>query len=261
MANPWETDDCAHLRSQCAVYSIPEAAARWCGVPENCIEAIVDEATRLSGTGFGRGVWQHPRVPCMEVHSRLMAEAIETGELPCGREDGRTVTDGSPVAAERRTVLGRDLRAWMIKALPNQKPPFLFDDIEQNSHTSISTDAYRALIADRDDYAKRADKAIEESRQLLKDKELLEHKCDTLLKKIEAMGAPGNRAGTTYLNIIAALLDAINGNLPGTERHPSFANDSELIDAIVKHFSGFSGLSRSNLSRKFPEAKRHLQAQ
>jgi hypothetical protein len=86
----------------------------------------------------------------MEVCSRVIAEAIETGAMLYGREDGRTLSDGSLIAAERRAVLGRDLRAWMIASFPNDKPSFLFDDIEQNPHTSISADAYRAVVVDRD---------------------------------------------------------------------------------------------------------------
>ncbi len=69
------------------------------------------------------------------------------------------------------------------------------------------------------------------------------------------------RSETTYQNIIAALLDCISGNLPGVEKHPSFPSEAKLIEAIDHHFDGYSGLSKSNLSRKFPEAKRALQSQ
>lgn len=69
------------------------------------------------------------------------------------------------------------------------------------------------------------------------------------------------RAETTYLNIIAALLDCIAGNLPNVEKHPSFASEAKLIEVIDEQFRGYSGLSQSNLSRKFPEAKRSMKAQ
>jgi len=70
-----------------------------------------------------------------------------------------------------------------------------------------------------------------------------------------------SRSETTYQNIIAALLDCIAGNLPGIEKHPSFPSEAKLIEEIDHHFVGYSGLSKSNLSRKFPEAKRALQSQ
>ncbi|MDP2783288.1 MAG: hypothetical protein Q8O38_01650 [Sulfurimicrobium sp.] len=71
----------------------------------------------------------------------------------------------------------------------------------------------------------------------------------------------GGRAETTYLNIIAALLDCIAGNLPNVKKHPSFESEAKLIEVIDENFRGYGGLSKSNLSRKFPEAKRTLQAQ
>lgn len=261
MSNPWEADDCAHLRAQYAVYSIPEAAARWCGVPENLLGQVVREASQLSSTGFGRGVWKHPRVPCMEVRSRVIAQAIVAGELPHGREDGETLPEGDMAAAERRAVLGRDLREWMIKAHPNDKPAFLFDEIERSSHTAISADAYRALVAEKNKLAKRLENAVEQYKQLREAKETLEHERNALAKQVEAMAAPGERAETTYQNIIAALLGALFGRLPKTEAHPSFPSEAKLIEAIDQHYSGYPGLSQSNLSRKFPEAKRNLQAQ
>ena len=69
------------------------------------------------------------------------------------------------------------------------------------------------------------------------------------------------RSETTYQNIIAALLDCIAGNLPNIEKHPSFPSEAKLIEAIDHHFDGYSRLSKSNLSRKFPEAKRTLKSQ
>ena len=36
--------------------------------------------------------------------------------------------------------------------------------------------------------------------------------------------------------------------------------EAKLIEAIDDHYRGYSGLSKSNLSRKFPEAKRALQS-
>lgn len=69
------------------------------------------------------------------------------------------------------------------------------------------------------------------------------------------------RSETTYQNIIAALLDCIAGNLPSIDSHPSFPSEAKLIETIDHYFDGYSGLSKSNLSRKFPEAKRSFQSQ
>ena len=84
---------------------------------------------------------------------------------------------------------------------------------------------------------------------------------EKLFEDFELPKEMSSRAETTYQNIIAALLDCIAGNLPGVEKHPSFPSEAKLIEAIDHHFDGYSGLSKSNLSRKFPEAKRALQSQ
>ena len=256
---PWESDNCAAMRAHYAVYSIPQAAALWCGVPEDQVEEIVREAVQLSPTGLGRSIWRHPAVPCLEPRSRAIAEAVESGDLPHGREDGSTVASGDHVAYERRHFFGRDLRAWMEKAFPNEKPAFLFDDIERSTHTAISTDAYRALKAEHDKLASRLDTAKTEYKKLREQKESIEAERDSLKAMVDKLGAPSERAESTYQNIIAALLDCIAGNLPGVENHPSFPSEAKLIDAIDEHFRGYGGLSKSNLSRKFPEAKRALQ--
>jgi len=59
---------------------------------------------------------------------------------------------------------------------------------------------------------------------------------------------------TTYLRIICALLDCIDGKIQGVEKHPSIRNQAHLISIISEHYQGYYGLSESNLSRKFPEA-------
>lgn len=261
MTNSWETDNCASMKAHYAVYSIPQAAALWCGVPEDQITQILQEITQLSPTGLGRSIWAHPAVPCLEPRSRAIAEAIEGGLLPHGREDGNTVAGGEHVAYERRHFFGRDLRKWMEKAFPNEKPAFLFDDIERNTHTAINADAYRALKADRDTLQKRIEKATESYKSLRQEKESIEAERDSLKAMVDKVGVPGERAETTYQNIIAALLDCIAGNLPDVEKHPSFTSEAKLIEAIDNHYRGYGGLSKSNLSRKFPEAKRTLQSQ
>ena len=67
-----------------------------------------------------------------------------------------------------------------------------------------------------------------------------------------------NRERDGLLRAIGALLNFISGELPGTRRHPDFLSEADLIRRLDEHFDGFEGLSASNLSRKFPAAKRLL---
>lgn len=260
MEQPWKTDNCAAMKAHYAVYSIPEAAALWCGVPEDDVARIVQEATPESTTGLARSIWDHPAVPCLLVRSRAIAEAIENGDLPHGREDGAPVSAGDRVAHERRHFRGRDLKTWMEKAFPNERPAFLFDDIERNTHTAISAEAYRAVVAERDALKRRLEKATDEYRKLREEKNAIEAERESLKVAVEKLGVPGERAESTYQHIIAALLACIAGELPDFTKHPSFSSEAKLIEAIEHYYKGYGGLSKSNLSRKFPQARRALQS-
>ena len=189
MSDSWKEDNCQSMKAHYAVYSVPQAAALWCGVPENTLQQIVNEATQLSGVGFGRGVWMHSLVPCLEPRSRAIAEAIESGDLPHGREDAQTV-ENDHVAYERRHVFGRELKKWMEKAFPNEKPAFLFDDIEQNSHSSITAESYRALKAERDALKGRVENAVGEFKKLRDEKSLLASENESLKAIVKKLSPP-----------------------------------------------------------------------
>lgn len=258
MSNSWEVNNCGHLTAYYEVYSVVKAAALWCGVPEDRVEQISKEARQLSGTGFGRGVWMHPNVPCLQARSRAIAEAIESGVLPHGREDGETCSEHDHVAYERRHIMGRHLREWLIQEFPNEKPAFLFDDIEQDSHTSISADAYRALKAEKDKLEGRLENAKTAYKELRDQRDQMQRELVALNKKLSGLDVPGERAEATYQNIIAVLLEVIAGRVPSIESHPSFSSEAKLIETIDQYYRGYPGLSKSNLQRKFPEAKRSL---
>ncbi|MFK5915590.1 MAG: hypothetical protein QM484_14585 [Woeseiaceae bacterium] len=192
MTDSWKDDNCAAMKAHYAIYSIPHAAALWCGVDDDLIEQVLAEVTQVSPTGFGRSVWKHPDAPCVEPRSRAIAEAIEAGGLPHGREDAQTLGEGDYAAYERRHIFGRDLKIWMGKAFPNEKPAFLFDDIEQNSHTSISADSYRVLKAERDSLKKRVEKAVEEFKSIRKEKSVVEAELKLLKETIQSTGLSNN---------------------------------------------------------------------
>ena len=186
---PLEEDNCAAMKAHYAVFSIPQAAALWCKVPEDQIDEIVGEAKQISASGAGRGIWSHYAVPCLEPRSRAIADAIEDGSLPHGREDGRPVEADEHVAYERRHIMGRDLKLWIEKAFPNDRPAFLFDDIERSSHTSISADAYRSLKAEHDKLESRLTNATLQFKKLRESKEAIESERDSLKSIVESLNS------------------------------------------------------------------------
>ena len=257
MSKPWENDSCEHVQSYYTLYPVPVAAALWCGIPPGDVGEHLQIAQLVA-----RGVFRHPYIKCLEPRCRALHEAIEKGVLLVSRENGKSF-DGSieHVAPERRHVTRQNLKEWIAREFPSDKPEFLFDEIERQTHSAISADAFRALQADRDALKVRVEKGLEWASVILAEKKALIAERDDLLEKLNQMNVPGERSETTYLNVIAALLECIAGNLPKIQRHPSFPSEAKLIEAIDEHFRGYAGLSKSNLQRKFPEAKRTLKSQ
>jgi hypothetical protein len=269
--NPWENDNCDAVKAYFGYYTVPQAALLWCGIPADRVEAELALATPVGDTSsLRRALLKHPYIPCLEPRCRAIHDAIDNDHLPAGRDGGKVFlkSESGHIAYDRRTVNRESLKEWIAKTFPNDKPAFLFDDIERATHTAINADSFRALQADRDALKTRIDKATEVYKSLKQECDLYKNERDSLQKivddltvKIQATGAPSERSETTYQNIIAALLDCIAGNLPGVVKHPSFDSEAKLIDSIDQHFRGYAGLSKSNLSRKFPEAKRNLKNQ
>ena len=223
MKNPQAVSNCTALKSLFAVYSVSQVAVLWCGVPEGQVEQALEEATPLSVDGLGQNViWTHPNLPCLEYKSRAIAMALEDGSLPFVRDDKTPPFAYVPI--KYRQILGRDLKIWIEKNFPNDKPAFLFSDIE--------SDTFQALRAE----------------------------CDALKKKLADQAAPSERSERTYQNIIAALLQCITGEIPDVDRHPSFASEAKLIETILEQYPRHEGLSQSTLQRKFAQAKRALRS-
>jgi hypothetical protein len=144
MIKPKGYTDCEHLAAYYAVYPVPVAALLWCGVPPDNIQSHLDKAQPTAV----KGVLSLSYMPCFAIRCRALHEAIENGALTVCREKGVPVDDH--VAPERRHVRRADLKAWIEKEFPADKPTYLFDEIERKTHAAINADAFQALQADRD---------------------------------------------------------------------------------------------------------------
>jgi hypothetical protein len=128
-----------------------------------------------------------------------------------------------------------------VKLLQNEKRKFVHQECAESSEES----PVKLLIREVDFY------------YLKKDLDKVSEKYG-----LEVEFSPENlntRTEKSYLNIIAALLDCISGEVLGVEKHSSIKNQSELIDIISSHYKGYSGLSEIKLQGKFPMAKRSLE--
>jgi hypothetical protein len=257
MVKPWESDNCEQLRSHFAYYAVPVAAMLWCGVPPEDLES---ELRNTSEHPSIRGVQSHPYIKCLEPRCRVIHDAIDSGALPCSRENGKTVGPNDRVAVERRHVSRDDLKAWIARQFPADKPAFLFDEVERSTHTAINAESFRALQADRDSLKARIEKATEVLRSLKQEKDTLENERDSLRAIVEKMNTPSDRAETTYLNIIGGLLGLLLGRTPADKPQSVFSSQAAIISALLAHYGGKPGISDTTLEGKFAEAKRTLRS-
>lgn len=194
-------DDCYNPKSCNALekpfYRPVEAALRWCGL----IAHEADILNELHGGIDKPRPGQFPRWPCLLANTEKIMDAIMHGNILHGR-DGKTVEPGDHVRADRLTVRHTDLREWMLKYYPDQKPAFLFDDIERGTHSAINTDSFRALQADRDALKARIEKAEALAKEAINENKVLTSELNFLREKAEK--PLSTREQETLLTIIAA---------------------------------------------------------
>jgi hypothetical protein len=263
MEKPWETDSCESIASYFACYSVPHAALLWCGISQDDIEEHLALAEPTSTTSErGKSILKHPYIKCLEPRCRAIQDAIDNDKLEVGR-DGRPlgmVSIVGQVAYSRRTLNREHLKAWILREFPAEKPSFLFDEIERSTHTSINADSYRALQADRDALKTRLEIAKEAYRTLRQERDTIEGQRASLAAMVEKLNVPGDRAETTYLNIIGGLLALMRGRSPAGVAQSVFSSEAAIISALLTHHSGKPGISSTTLEAKFADAKRSLKA-
>jgi len=256
MNKPWEDDSCAQVQSYYTIYPVPVAAALWCGIPPSEVEEYLEAAVQVH-----RAVYRHPYIKCLEPRCRAMHEAIEKGALLVSRESGKSF-DGTTnhVAPERRHVTRQNLKEWIAREFPADKPEFLFDEVERKTHSAINAEAFQALQVDRD--ALRADLENVKAAKVatICEMDALRGERDSLRAIVEKMNIPGERAETTYLNIIGGLMGLMLGKSPGGNAQSVFDNQAAIIAALLAHHDGKPGISARTLEDKFAAAKRSLTA-
>jgi len=249
----YNQNDCEHLSAYHAYYSVPVAALLWCKVPPNDIQ---EELERISPHPSIRGVFTHPFIPCFEVRCRIIHDAIENRSLLASRENGKVTNEH--IARERRHVSRENLRAWIAKDHPADKPAFLFDEIERKTHTAISTDAFEALQADLEATRVKLTKANESVASKTREMEGMLGELTSLRAMVEKANSPGSRAETTYLNIIGALMALMLGKTPAGKPQSVFDNQGAIISALLGHYPGKPGIAARTLEDKFAAGKRSL---
>lgn len=256
MKKTWENDRCNHALSYYSVYPVSVAAALWCGIPPDEVQEYLSQSSEVFPA-----IYRHPFIKCLEPRCRALHEAIESGALPVNRENGGSLNGSKEhVAPGRRHVTRTNLKEWIAREFPSDKPEFLFDEIERKTHSVINTDAFLALQADRDAARAELKEAAKWAEEITREMDAMRGERDSLRAMVEKQNAPGERAETTYLNIIGAMLTLMLGKTPAGEPQSIFDNQSVIIAALLEHFDKKPGISARTLEDKFAAAKRSLTA-
>lgn len=247
----YDKKSCSSLEK--AYYTPVEAALRWCNLISH--EVLILEKV---GMDVLPSVGMFPQWPCLRVNAEKILDAIHNGEIPYGR-DGKTVREGEQVAKHRLTIRHSDLKIWMSKNYPNQKPSFLFDSVEQKLHAGITIEAYQTIEAENKRLNIRLQDAIKTFKQQKEQISELQGERDSLRQMVDNHKPNiSSRAETTYLNIIGGLLDIILGESPSGNKLSVYDNQASIISALLAYHEGKQGISPRTLEQKFSEAKKSL---
>jgi hypothetical protein len=185
-----------------AYYHPIEAALRWCGLIGN--EKMILDGVRTSvAGGFIQGAPVLWLFPCLKKYTEIIMDAIHHGEIPSGR-DGKPVKAGEDIAWDELTVRHRDLREWIVKFHPYQRPEFLFDQFERQTHWALNFDKIRTLEADQEALRAEIERLQKSNSELNSENEALQTKLKPGRER------PNEGLGTRELNSLLVMFAAVS---------------------------------------------------
>ena len=222
-----------------------EAATRWSG-----LERFESQILSTLGTRSLPALNDFPRWPMLHVNTERILDGMRHGDLAFGR-GGITCNDPSLLNDPEVTVRHVDLRAWMVRYYPDQKPSFLFDEFERGLHPAVCLENVQALMADREALQLRVATYEDELARLR----------DAIKRHPQGDGPLGPRSETTYLNIIGAMQKLMLGNAPCGSPNSLFRTVDSLIEAMVAHHRGLAGISERTLWAKLTAARKQVESE
>jgi len=217
-----------------------EAAIRWAGLLHHK-PVILDCA--LSPRKLP------PSLVCPRQHELQLCldriyDGIDNGELPYGT-NGITTNDTALLDSPDLTVRHLDLKDWMRRYYPEHRPGFLFSRSERLEHPTITLEAGQAMLVER--LAMQAELAQ------------CRRKVAAFSQQSSAnLSSMSERAETTYLNILGAILDLMLNRSPSGRRYSPFDTQAAIVSALVAHHGSRMGISERTLNGKFAKAKQVL---
>jgi hypothetical protein len=230
-----------------------EAAIRWSGLLQH-------EREILSALGIRTLPAQDefPTWPTLRLNTERIYDGIINHELPWA-VDGKAAHGEPRIDRTDLTVRHIDLKTWMLRYYPEQRPAFLFADAawRADEQPLAAMDVLQLLLAERDSLKTKVVCRERELADLLKSRPppREQPRMSDALQSSQSMSA---RAETTYLHIIGALLDVVLGHAPSGQPYSHFKTQESVISVILAHHGQRLGISERTLHAKFAAARRQL---
>lgn len=233
-----------------------EAAIRWSGLLrfEPRILAALGQRPLPDAQDF-------PRWPMLRLNTERIFDALTHKELAYGRKGLVRETQRMALDDPALTVRHVDLKAWMARYYPGEKPAFLFDEMERALHPAVSLDTVGALLAEREAIKLRLSEHLGVYDALRAEHEALMKAHAASASDAERSDTPGPRSESTYLNIIGGLLTLMLGKAPSGTPYSSFLTQEAVISALLAHHGHAHGITERTLQAKFALARRNLQSE
>lgn len=193
-----------------------------------------------------------PQWPDLRRNAERIYDGILNRELRVAR-NGITLESGSSANPDDPDLAIRhvDLKAWMCRFYPADRPSFLFSRSERKAAPVISLEAVQALLIECEGlrlHIAQRDQGIKQLREQLRS-----------FEKSADSGAPlSSRGEMTYLHILGGLLTLLLGSSPSGQRYSSFASQEAIISALIAHHGERLGIAERTLQAKFAAARRAL---
>ena len=235
-----------------------EAAIRWCGLLQFERHILL----RLAGRALP-GDRESRRWPNLRLNTERILDALAHGELPrhIANLENHSPAQQSNTSNDSALIVRHvDLKAWMARYYPGEKPSFLFDEIERTLHPAITYESLGILLAERDAGKARFLELSVAHKSLLVEHEALAQDYANHQRKMERELSPGSRSESTYLNIIGGLVSLLLGRSPSGTAYSSFRTMESVISALLAHHEHLPGISERTLWSKLAQARRNIEA-
>lgn len=226
------------------LYRPIEAAVRWSGLIRHEPKILAS----LSGRSLPEPE-EFPDWPALRLNAERIADGIVNRELRVAIR-GITVADAFDLEDPDLTIRHIELKAWMRRYYPEERPRFLFGRLERRSSALVSVRALQALSLEREALQLRLE---QRETQLTSLRQQLKAQSDS-----SAHDPLSARSETTYQHIIGGLLTLLTRPSPAGQPYSSFKSQEAVISALISRYGDRLGMAARTLQAKFAAARRTL---